>query len=454
MSDQLRLGLPQELIRELRCPCCGGDLRVESSLRSGAPHLVHGSLRCDCYEYPVSDGIAVLRQLGPVSSTRNDAVEHIRRGEPERARDWLAANGRATGVPPAERTPGLRGRLAQMLGVRAAPGGPSFDPTGSLRAALHASRPSGYAEYLFHRLANPSLLAAIPPLIVLGETCGSGGRVLDLLCGAAHSSALLSALGPGGEIVLADSDFVNLQLAKAFMAPEASAVCIDADLPLPFSSSTFAGVFCLDGLHYVRSKMSLLREVDRVVSADGVWVFAHMHNADVENVSPGAPLSARGYAERFDFGSSRLLPEAEILRQFLEAGSLDLSAQVETSALRASNALTLVGCRDERLWRVHAHLDDAVQRRPERLGFNPLYRASRSREGVALEAAWPSESLRLECQVREPLLPGSLEIPREVLLEIAAARTSGQISPAVRGLLRRFVLVSLPPSYEQTEIPL
>jgi SAM-dependent methyltransferase len=427
-------------------------LRVASSLGSGEGGLVDGSLRCDCYEYPVAGGIAVLRQLGPVSSTRNDAVEHIRRGEPERAVQWLAANGRATGVPLAEASLGLRARLARILGVREEAARPSFDSTGTFRAALSASRPSGYAEYLFHRMANPSLLAAIPPLIVLAEACGPGGRVLDLLCGAAHSSALLSQLGPGNEIVLADSDFVNLQLAKAFMAPEAVAVCIDADLPLPFASSSFAGIFCLDGLHYVRAKTSLLREVDRVVSARGAWVFAHMHNADVGNVSPGAPLSARGYAERFDFGTSRLLPEGEILTQFLAAGSLDLATQIDASVLQASNALTLIGSRDDRLWRVHANLEDAFERRTDRLGFNPLYRASRSGEGVHLEAAWPSESLRLECQVREPLVPGSLEIPRETLQEIVAARASGRLSPAVRSLLRRFVLVSLPACYERTEV--
>jgi SAM-dependent methyltransferase len=395
--------------------------------------------------------------MSPVSSTRNEAVDRLKQRDPGRALQWLLENGSGPGVPGLGRS-GQQASWKSRLLQRAKFLMRGFGPTSSdepiplregFEAALRASRPRHYADYLYHRLANPSLLGAIPPLVVAGDDCRQkkDGRILDLLCGVGLADAIIGALCPGLELIAADSDFVNLFLARHFTVPHAVTLCVDAELPLPLANGCVDALWCIDGLHYLRSKMALLSEVDRVVTADGTWVFAHMHNVKGMNENPGTPLSADGYAKRFSFGRQRLMAEPEILRQFQTEGSLDLTAQADVDSLASSHALTLVGARTDTLWDKHASLDDALCRRPDLLRFNPIYEVKKTADGLNLTSAWPSDSLRLECIGRMPILPETACVPSRVVDEIAALRTSRSLSDDVRKLLRSFVLVSLPSCY-------
>jgi hypothetical protein len=172
-----------------------------------------------------------------------------------------------------------------------------------------------------------------------------------------------------------------------------------------------------------------------------------MHNATGDNVNPGAPLTADGYAARFAFGRQRLMPEREVLHQFQAGGCLDLTEQPDIRSLASSHALTLVGARMETLWEKHAGLDVALCCRPDLIGFNPLYHAERISDGLMLRSVWPSESLRKECVGKMPVLPESLHVRQHVVDELAELRATGSLSDDVRKLLRSFVLVSLPVCY-------
>jgi SAM-dependent methyltransferase len=268
--------------------------------------------------------------------------------------------------------------------------------------------------------------------------------MLELLGGAGHSSALVGALYPDLEIVLTDYDFVNLCLARRFVAPNAVSACVDAEAPLPFAAGSFDGIYCLDGLHYVRSKSALLSEVDRLVSSDGVWLFAHMHNASVANVNSGTPLDAPAYAWRFTFGEHRMLAETEVLRQFQEGDSLDLTTQPALAALESSNALTLFGARSPRLWRKHGDFANRL-RRSGVLALNPLYRLEKTPDGAVANAVWPSDFLRAECTAT-PVLRDSVPIGARLLEQLSKGDES-TASRDVDELIRSFALVPLPRCY-------
>lgn len=455
-------GFPWPLLADLRCPCCGARFETALQLEVTSHGLCDGVLRCDCYEYPVVQGIPVLRQISPVSSTHNGAVEHLRQGDAQGALLWLLANGSAPGVPgPTELSEhydhavSLAQKIRNLFqGKPAASLENRILQIEGLEALLQASRPRGYANYLFHRFANPSLLGAIPPLVVLGDNCRSGTRrrLLDLLCGIGHSSATIRALCPDIEVIMADVDFVNLYIAHHCMAPDVSTLCLDAELPLPFSDNSLDDVFCMDGLHYVRSKVALLKQVDRVVSAEGAWLFAHMHNSTVTNINPGAPLDAKGYSQRFTFGQQRLLPESDVLRQFHDGGSLDLISQPSAARLDSSNALTLMGAREEHLWKRYGGLDTALYRRPELLALNPLYRLEKAADGLIARASWPSEALRKECSGITPVLRDTVHLSSRTVHEISAAQTGNTVSDEVRTLLRSFMVVPLPACYPRTNL--
>ena len=451
---------PWSLFPDLRCSCCGSRFEVTVALAASKDGLRDGALRCACYEYPVVEGIPVLRQLSPVSSTYNEAIQLLHAGDARGALHWLLSAGSASGVPAAAKSPSkpswpLIGTLRRMLAAD-----PALEKDGALTesdefgAALLASRPREYANYLFHRFANPSFLGALPPLVVLGDACRQTvrRRLLDIMSGVGHSSAAVHALCPGLEVVMADADYVNLFLARRFVAPDTVAVCVDVDLPLPFSDRSFDGLFCLDGLHYVRAKVTLLEEVDRIVSGEGAWVFAHMHNIGRSNVNPGAPLSAEEYARRFTFGQQRLLPEHEVISQFRNDGALDLRREIASDLLASSDALTLVGAREDKLWRRHSLLDEAMARRPDLLALNPLYRVDRCHGGLNATAAWPSKALESECSGGMPGFRSPVHLSARTLEEIARAQAGGALSEEVRGLIRSSVLVCLPRCYPRTHM--
>lgn len=453
---------PRTLLTELRCPCCGSGLEIAVDLTVSDAGLQDGTLRCDCYEYPVVQGIPVLRQMSPVSSTANEAVECLRRSDSDSALRWLLSAGSGPGVPPpnqslpsASSSVSLLRRLQQRLQATAAPAGEcDILHLEGFEVILQASRPRGYANYLFHRFANPSFLGAIPLLIVLGDSYRASPRrrLLDLLCGIGHSSATVGALCPELQVVMADVDFVNLYIGRRFLRPESAAVCVDVELPLPFSDRSFDSVFCLDGLHYVRSKVALLREVDRIVSEDGAWLFAHMHNANGANINAGAPLAVQGYVRRFAFGQQRVLPETEVLRQFQVEGALDLTVQLPPNVLESSDALTLMGARKGHLWRRHPFIDEALCRRQDLIAFNPLYRFEKAADGLLGRAVWPSESLQRECSAAGKWFSETVQVPTRTVQDVVAAREGEPPTEDVRKLLRSFVLVSLPECYPRPQI--
>ncbi len=446
---------PRALLEDLRCPYCGSNIRPILEVASSPLGLEHGVLRCDCYEYPVVEGIPVLRQISPVASIANEAVERLRKRDLVGARQWLMEAGRAPGVPQPTAHSLDHDRHRRWLDrLRGHSAGPQANDRGTFEESLRATRPGVYADYLYQRFANPSFLAAVPSVVILGDHHGRSPRrrLLEILCGIGHLSATVTALCPETEVVATDIDFVNLSIARRFLAPNSVAMCLDVEVPLPFASNTFDGLYCLDGLHYVRSKTSLLREADRVVSdEDGVWLFAHMHNAAAANVNAGAPLDAYGYAARFVFGEQRLVPEAAILRGFRSDGSVDLTGPADKADVESSNALTLFGGRNDALWHRHERLDEALGRRPDLLWFNPLYHLERSGDELVATAKWPSDALRAECSVSGSPVPELVHLRAGTVAEITAAKRSGYLSERVCELLCSSVLVSLPECYSRPE---
>lgn len=452
-------GLPRALLEDLRCPCCGAKFEVAVECVASGDHLNAGVLACDCYEYPVVEGIAVLRQMSPVSSTRNEAVVLLRKGDSNGALAWLLEFGSAPGVSTPRTSQSVRlesipflgyllGRLSQGRTTSALEDLSRID---DFEAALRAIRPRGYSDYLYQRFANPSLLGAIPPLLVLGDACrrSGRGRLLDLLCGTGHSSSTVAALCPGVDVVMADFDFVNLYIAKRFLSPTATALCVDAEIPLPFADRSVDAVFCMDGLHYVRSKMALLEQIDRIVCSEGAWLFAHMHNAACDNVNAGTPLDALEYRERFAFGEQRVFGESQIVREFRETGSLDLTYQAEEGVVANSPALTLMGSRGNGLWQRYLSLDDRLLACPDRLALNPLYRVEAQDGELFADAVWPSESLKRECLQTDALFPECIRISADLANSIASPRNSDPV--VVRELVRSFLLVSLPECYRKVK---
>lgn len=445
-------------IDQLSCPYCRAALVPE--LGDGDP-ILHGSARCGCYEYPIVDGILVLRQLSGPADTVDLAVVHLRAGDVDAARAHLESA--ASMVPQAAArapllSPATARRLAGSVRRRIGAAGASRAgrpevPRDPVWAALERARPPAFAAYLYQRYANPSFIASIPMMALLEVVEGRsrpGGRptVLDLGCGVGHSTAMMRALFPTLAFVAADPDFVNLRILREHFADDAIAVCLDAELPLPFGDDQFDAMFCLDAFHYIRSKWALSRELDRCVDDAGVWIFPHLHNALVPNISPGIPLAPDDYLRMVDFADGVLLDETVVLDRFVSDHVLDLTAPPDPRELATVADLGLYATRRSdagRCYDVGSRM--TALRRSGVLGVNPIYSIEPDGEVVHLRMAWPDAELERECAAVRRHLPETVDIPAGLLARLGDGDLDDDEERLVADLVRTLVLLPLPPGY-------
>jgi SAM-dependent methyltransferase len=440
-------------------------VEIDFGGRAAAPHAgerplpEYGTLRCACHRYPIVDGIPVLQQ--------RDGLERI----VDRIADGDRENALLEALNLFRVTWARRSRLHQLVYRRAcrrlvADGQMSFE-----EAVTLVRQPKGFGDYLFHRWANTSFLGGAGVISALAtlarpdagatavqvssgvESKGFAAAarmqtpltVLDLACGAGHSSFLMRRLFPSLTVVSADHDFVSLYLAKRYFGPEGVYVCMDAEVPVPFPDAIFQAVFCLDAFHYFRSKRTVVSELRRVVRSGGLWLFPHLHNALQENITPGFPLPPDKYLEMFEFASPRLYDEMMLLDGLVRRGTLDLGTATQPDAVRRANALSLLGG-GAALWGVHEGPFEPLARRPSGLAFNPIYARTANAGDIRLELRWPNRVMEQECKSVEAILPHAVDVSRAELRELEGD-TPLVPGSTVRRLLTRFVVVPLPSHY-------
>jgi SAM-dependent methyltransferase len=421
--------IAREVFSRLHCPSCGS--RLESASPASTQPLVYDVLRCPCAEYPVVNGIPILRRVNGLSRV----VDLVRESRP---RDALLAALQAFTADPA-RGLGFHGlrqrwRISQVV---------SRDTVSLMEAAQKLRRNGAYADYLVHRYANPSFLAALGVHVALAHA--ARGRVLDLACGAGHAGYLMQLLGPALSMVSADSDFVNLYLARRYLGVRGVHVCLDAESPLPFPDEYFDAVHCLDAFHYLAAKHAVIRELKRVVQADGMWAFPHLHNARGDNPVPGLPLTPEAYMACFDLPGARLFAERDLLHGLQKHGALDLRTAPHPDALRTERALTLVRARSAVLESPKG-VPAALCRAAQDLHVNPIFRVRTDEDGMRLERRWPSTAFAVECADAETILPAAWRLRRTQVVQLEAG-WSGAPPDWVHDLVARFVLVPLPARY-------
>jgi ubiquinone/menaquinone biosynthesis C-methylase UbiE len=154
-------------------------------------------------------------------------------------------------------------------------------------------------------------------------------RALDLGAGDGRLAALIDA----GELIVADVSAVALGRARRRL-PDARAVELDPDAPLPLGDGEVDLVLCADTLEHVRDVQLLLSEARRVLRPGGrLAVITPAHGR----------LTALGLLVRgFETGFDPLSPHL----RFLTRGSLrrllsELGFEVESLRRRRGDLLAL-----------------------------------------------------------------------------------------------------------------
>lgn len=453
----------------LHCPFCGSGLDVvfRSSGEGGGgdvDSIRYGVLRCACSRYPVVGGIPILQHIDGLQSV----VDLITARDERRA---LLQCMNVFRIKWAHRTRWHQARYYFNCRRLVADRDLCFRDAVDL-----VRRPRVFADYLFHRYANPSFLAGAGVLQLLGSlqkdsvgtlmegsvatgtpdeprgpnwrgkvTSDSVIRVIDLACGAGHSSFLMQRLYPEMSVVAVDSDFISLYLAKQFIAPEATHVCLDAECPSPFPDRYFNAVFCLDAFHYLHSKRAVLGELQRILTSSAIWLFPHLHNALQHNMVAGIPLSPERYLECFGFLEARLFDEGDILHGLCDKRVLDLEASSALSRLNDAPTLTLIGGQ-RKLWGVHREFPSGFYSDRPSLEINPIYRVKRSGDKLDLSLKWPNPVMKEECSAAESILPRQYQLDKNELLELLEEKREPN-DERLSDLVSRFILIPLPANY-------
>lgn len=437
---------PVAALRGMSCPYCGARLALDSG--SDADAIRFGIVRCACQRYPVIDGILVLRPTSGAGAEHfGEALDQLERNQTRlalRAALWfdnptshrgLARFLERNGLPFSRRIVERRTRLATERAID--------DPALTFGRALELLRWAPYSHYLAQRFANPSFLAAIPLLALLDGRV-PGNRVLDVASGTGHAAWVVRAMFPALEVVSVDRDFVNLWLGHRFVNPGATAVCTDAEAPLPFADGSFGAVLCLDALHYIRGKRALVRELDRVTARDALWLLPHVHNAAVESVSHGMPLRPDDWRELLGSVDHRVVLERDLLTNALADDTVDLTADASPAALAGAEAMSFVGCRAPGVFARHEGAL-APLRKVADVAINPIYAVEEHADHIELRMRWPNPRLEQECAMAREFLPERYRIERALWSRMSRGERNGADQPRIDELVRRLVLVPLPP---------
>lgn len=352
------------LLPALRCPCCGAPFQAVRLLAGWA-------LRCRRREWPVVEGIAVLRE----SHETDRALRWLARGDERRALAVLV------GADLRSRTDRWRGHAERLLLRRPAGEGPAARR--SLRRIDGAARDRferavtcffgeppwpvpETADYFLYRRSDPSFVAAEAAAAI---TIASRRTILDTGCGVGHLLASLGAVSPGATLCGLDSLFAALLLARWYVAPRAALVCADASAPLPFVDGAFDALLSVDAFFDFPSLPGAAAEFRRVLAPGGGALIAHLHNRLTPHLYLGrTPLSPAEYLEILaPLAPLSIYDEATILRAIVEHDAPSPMAQDPAALVTAPDVTITAGN--------HASLA-GLSWRPVEVGparINPLY---------------------------------------------------------------------------------
>ena len=356
--------------------------------------------------WPVVDDIPFLR--ADRRALADAALDALDAGDRDGARVVLLGDqdGWARTPPPDEAARRTLVRDADRLSFREAMDLLAFGPV---------------ATYFAHRWTDPTFLSGLALVeahrdVDRGADRDAAGWVFELACGAGHylrEFARLASGVAGGDLV-----FAKLWLARHWIAPAARLVCFDAAAPWPLPDAAAELVFCHDALYFLPQKPHVASEMLRVAGPGGRVLVGHAHNALVDNLSAGEPLTPAAYAALF--GAPLLYDDRELTASLVEGRA---PRPVPAEALADAPAVAMaVGAGAPRA--VQGGL--AVPPPGAVLRRNPLYAGS--------EIRWPSERYEREYG---PLAtyPARADAPERAVAGADAATDA---------LARRRVLVSLP----------
>jgi ubiquinone/menaquinone biosynthesis C-methylase UbiE len=427
-----------DTISALHCPTCGSKLKIEDRIEVVQDNILYGIVTCDCYRYPIVEGILVLRSEG----ISNWVVNALKRRDLSGALliltrwDTLLASYLFYKNPKPSIAKALK-TLAKLSSKKHVLDAKNY----SFRQLIEKLGLGSFGIYLTHRLSAHTFWNNYALLPLIKENYPNYS-LLDYGCGAGHSSFVHSHFA--SKIIGVDSSFWVLLLAQK-NCPTSQLICSDGFSPLPFENQTFDVVLGLDCFHYVKSKVTLGNEFQRVVKPQGAILLPHLHNALKYNRSAGKHLSAASYSNIFNQTGAKLFPEEILLKSYLNENTVDLQKTYSAEDLDSFSSFTLVASKNNQIFQTYLDPKRYFLSMNESLTLNPLYKKTLSGDQFLLQRINPYPEFMKEFYLTEKILPQTEKIDKNKIDDLTKQPVS--LNPELTKLMESFVIINLPPNY-------
>ena len=430
--------MKKELLKLMKCPYCGTDFEIEETYSGDEEEIVNGCIKCECDTHPILEGILILKN----TPTKKHIINYLKKKEITKAIALSfgpGVNDICRAVDIIEPKPCGKIFRKSSLGFVNYFSKKRYNRYSNINLSFCDVLGNGPSEVYFeHRFSSQTFWSIYPFISLLKK---KRKRILEVCCGAGHVSFVISKYVNPDELICVDGDFRSLYLAKKYFS-NAEFINIDANYQLPFKDDIFSSVLMMDAFHYVDARVLIAKEFERVLSKEGMLLLLHLHNALVENVAAGKPLSPSTWKGLFDI-NVMALPEKSLIEDFILRDRLDLSKNYSEKELNSSDAILIMGgansdCFDE-IWK------DILEIK-ENLIINPIYKMKEKGDKILLEREFPSEFFRKEYPLTEKYLPARCTIDKRFVKGRSVCILDSD-EREIENLMRKFVIINVPEKY-------
>ncbi|HAW49951.1 TPA: hypothetical protein DCX16_03255 [bacterium] len=342
-------------IEGLKCPYCGGNLKVKEI------EWADGIVECSCSLWPFLSNILILKKDGSIRKV----VSTIEKGKPSKAAFFLL--------------------MKESIS-------PFFAWCALHKVSFFATMGFwGYrfwTEYTRFRFSSSSFLSFAPLVSIIK---GLEGDILDFGCGTGHIAFFLSKWINVKRMTLCDKNFANLYIAKKFFAKDANFLCIDGNFPLPFPDKIFSTIVLSDSFHFVEAKKTLADELTRILDQSGTIFISHLHNRDKENPISGIPLISSEYIRLFPDMEHKTISDGT-MKEGLFSGKISL---LESEDVSNVNSFLLILARNPSIFKEYSTEDLLLENLKNPI-INPIYKTKEKTTGFIVKRRKLSKLYRKE----------------------------------------------------------
>lgn len=366
-----------EILKLMKCPCCGFNFNLEGLYgeRNGA--IINGSVKCECSEYPIIEGILKLSH----SPFDNHLVQMIKKGRTKQATEICLeayTNRRINSKSIIHKAIGLL--VSKGLSSLPEKFYKKYSEKNLFHFTIQGSDPN--ALYRKYRLLDPSFWAIYSFLPILKK---KKAMILDLCCGIGHTSFLISNYVKPEQLVCADKNFANVYFAKKYFVKDASFICLDADYKLPFRDKLFSSILMMDSLHFVKPRAQLSEELRRLLDPNGLLLLLHVFNSLKYISNCCYSLTPSSWIKMFHPLTMKAYPEGEIVKDYSIKNKLSLERNYSQDELDSSDALCFVGTRDKSIFQTYHEVRNHLFSVKKFLIVNPVYTICQKRNKIILD---------------------------------------------------------------------